>query len=273
MAIHSYFFNARKVGETYDRTYTADDFCNYLDKIISNGVFPFPRTSLAVTSTSSMQVAVGAGAAWINGHKMVSDSTLLLDIEPSDVVLKRVDRIVVYLDNDAREMGIKIKKGTADFSPQPPMMEENELCLAEITVDKQATQIAQMNINDTRADSLVCGWVTGLVEQLDTSSILAQIKTEFDDWFNQAKEDFKSNLTAVRKYSHVYTTTAADQSQFNVKSFLSNYAPTTDILEVRINGLTLNGNEYAVNNSGVVTLNTAIAAAGTEIEFVIYKGE
>ena len=153
------------------------------------------------------------------------------------------------------------------------MMEENELCLAEITVDKQATQIAQMNINDTRADSLVCGWVTGLVEQLDTSSILAQIKTEFDDWFNQAKEDFKSNLTAVCKYSHVYTTTAADQSQFNVKSFLSNYAPTTDILEVRINGLTLKGNEYAVNNSGVVTLNTAIAAAGTEIEFVIYKGE
>ena len=220
-----------------------------------------------------MQVAVGAGAAWINGHKMVSDSTLLLDIEPSDVVLKRIDRIVVYLDNDARAMGIKIKKGTADFSPQPPMMEENELCLAEITVDKQATQIAQMNINDTRADSLVCGWVTGLVEQLDTSSILAQIKTEFDDWFNQAKEDFKSNLTAVCKYSHVYTTTAADQSQFNVKSFLSNYAPTTDILEVRINGLTLKGNEYAVNNSGVVTLNTAIAAAGTEIEFVIYKGE
>lgn len=64
------------------------------------------------------------------------------------------------------------------------------------------------DIKDTRADTTVCGWVTGLIEQVDTSDLFTQWESayeqehqrqqeqitnnqwEFDRWFDNVKDTF-----------------------------------------------------------------------------------
>ena len=48
-----------------DRTYNADDIGNYFLKLISNGVFATPSTSLQVQATTGMTVNVAAGWGFI----------------------------------------------------------------------------------------------------------------------------------------------------------------------------------------------------------------
>ena len=84
MAIKGMFFNAVKDGDVYDRSYNADDFSIYLDKIVGNGVFPNPSTSLQARATSGMNVAIGAGQAWIDGHKIIVTADEVLTLDPAD---------------------------------------------------------------------------------------------------------------------------------------------------------------------------------------------
>ena len=88
MAISSYFFNAIESGGVYDRVYNAEDFSNYLDLLVGNGVFPNPTTNLQVRASTGMDVIVGAGSGWINGHKMVNSADLVLSIDASDVPMQ-----------------------------------------------------------------------------------------------------------------------------------------------------------------------------------------
>ena len=49
-----------------DRTYNADDISNYFLKLISNGVFATPSTSMQVQAATGMNVNVAAGWGFIN---------------------------------------------------------------------------------------------------------------------------------------------------------------------------------------------------------------
>ena len=73
--IKSYFFNAVQSGGTYDREYDAEDFASYLDKLVSNGVFPAPTTNLQVVPNSGRNLTVYAGQGWIDGHKIVNTAS------------------------------------------------------------------------------------------------------------------------------------------------------------------------------------------------------
>ena len=161
MAIQSYFFNAVESGGVYDRVYNAEDFTSYLDEIVGNGVFPNPSTQLQVRQGTGMQVIVGAGQGWINGHKMVNTADAVLSIDSADVLLDRIDRVVFYVDADDREMGIEVKKGTPASSPSGAALRRDsdrwELCLAEVTVAHGQTSIYGRSIKDMRADTTLCG--------------------------------------------------------------------------------------------------------------------
>ena len=136
MAIEGYFFNAIENEGTYDRIYNAEDFTSYLNQIVGNGVFPNPSTQLQVRASSGMNVIVGAGSGWINGHKIVNTADLTLTVTASDVLLNRIDRVIFYVDMDAREMGIEVKAGTLAATPVAPALVRNnsryEMCLAQI---------------------------------------------------------------------------------------------------------------------------------------------
>lgn len=273
MAINSYFFNAILDDGVYDRTYNADDITSYLDLLVGNGVFPNPSTQLQVRAGTGMNVIVGAGSGWINGHKMVNTADLTLSVTAADVVLDRIDAVIFYVDYTQRTMGISIKTGTAAANPVVPSMTRSstryEMCLARIYVAKQTTAINAGMIADTRGFSNVCGYVQGLIQQIDTTTLWQQQQQEFDDWFAGVKDQFEAGKV-FKKLEGIYTTQTANEASFNVLTYVPTYSFAYDILEVYINGIHLTGNEYTISNS-TVTLETPIEEAGAVIDFVVYK--
>ena len=273
MAIESYFFNAIESEGTYDRVYNAEDVTSYLDQIVGNGVFPNPSTQLQVRASSGMNVIVGAGSGWINGHKIVNTADLTLTVTASDVLLNRIDRVIFYVDMDAREMGIEVKAGTLAATPVAPALVRNnsryEMCLAQITVNKQITAITAAMITDTRGNSNLCGYVQGLIQQVDTSTLWTQQQEQFDDWFDGVQTQFEAGKL-FKKLEGIYTTTQANEASFNVLDYVPSYAFAYDILEIFINGFHLNSNEFTLSNN-TVTLEMPISTAGAVVDFVVYK--
>lgn len=194
MAINGYFFNAVQSGGVYDRVYNAEDVTSYLNKIVGNGVFPNPSTQLQVRAGTGMQVIVAAGEGWINGHKLVNTADMQIAIDSADALLNRIDRIIFYADFSSRSMGIEVKKGTSATNPTAPALVRNttryEMGLATVRVNKQITGIVQSMITDTRADSSVCGWVAGLIQQVDTSQLFVQWQTAYSNYYNQSTSEF-----------------------------------------------------------------------------------
>ena len=273
MAINSYFFNAVESGGVYDRVYNAEDVTSYLDLLVGNGVFPNPSTQLQVRASSGMQVPVGAGSGWINGHKMVNTADMNLTLDASDVVLNRIDLVIFYVDFTTRTMGIAVKKGTLAASPSAPTLTRTssryEMCLAQISVPKQATEITTAMITDTRGNSSLCGFVQGLIQQVDTSTLFEQFQSAFTTWFEAVQDQFVAGKV-FKKLEGIYTTTQPNEASFNVLSYVPSYSFAYDILEVFVNGIHLNGNEYTISNN-TVTLETPIEEAGAVVTFVVYK--
>lgn len=280
MAILSYFFNAIKNGDTYDRVYQAQDFTNYLDKLVGSGVFANPSTSLQVVSSSGMGIIVHPGTAWINGHKINNTTDYNLTLEQSDVVLNRIDRVVVYVDYTTRTCGIKIKKGTSAVTPTAPNIIRNdtmiEYCLAEIKINKQVSAITQSAITDTRPNNKVCGWVTSLITQVDTSTLFDQWQQaykeqieanqkKYDDWLNGIKNDIHKQIPVkILKRNYVST---ANQTTITIPSDLS-YNIDKDTLDVYINGFKLKNNEYSNTATKITLVNKLLAGNDIEINII-----
>ena len=256
-----------------DRTYDADDISNYFLKLISNGVFATPSSAMQVTTSSDMTVQVSPGWGFINCKWIENNAPYLLTLDSSDVVLNRIDRIVLRLDYTNRQMGIYIDKGTPAASPIPPTLQRTageiwELSLARISVAAGATAITQADITDERPDTSVCGWVTGLIDQIDTTNLFAQFTDSFDTWFAQIKETL-STTTLVRQYNSLYTTTAPSETIIPIN--IPVYNETLDVLNVYINGLRLvEGTDYT-GGATSITLANALDVVGTEVAFEVLK--
>lgn len=273
MAIQSYFFNAVLNDGVYDRVYNADDLTSYLDLLVGNGVFPNPSTMLQVRASSGMNVIVGAGAGWINGYKLINTADLTMELDASDVLLNRIDLIIFYVDFNQRTMGIEIKKGTNALTAVAPTLQRDntryEMCLAQIAIDKQITDITAAQITDTRSNSELCGYVQGLIQQADTTTLFESWQRGFEMWFQGIQDQFVAGKVFKRLEGQV-TTTQANQAIFDVLDYVPSYSFAYDGLDVYINGIHLNGNEYNLSNS-TVTLAIPIQKAGAVVTFVVYK--
>ena len=191
MAVKSYFFNAVESGGVYDRVYNSEDVTSYLDKIVGSGVFPTPATQLQAIAGTGMQVIVKEGQGWINGHKIINTADLPISVDASDVLLDRIDRVIFYADSTTREMGISILKGTNAISPVAPALTRSEtryeMSLATVYIAKNITAITDAMITDTRADSEVCGWVAGLINQIDTAALFEQYRAAYAEMIETMK--------------------------------------------------------------------------------------
>lgn len=264
MAVNGYFFNAVEEGGVYDRTYNAEDVTSWLDKIVGNGVFPTPSTQLQVRAGSGMAVIVGAGDGWIDGHKLVNTADLELTVDSADAILNRIDRVIFYADYTSREMGIEILKGTAAATPTAPALTRNttryEMSLATITINKQITAISQSMITDTRANTNVCGWVAGLIQQINTSTLFIQWETAYNEYYaaiKQQLDDFMETLTEelrvntyIKEFSKVVSLTSS--SSTTIALDMTDYSyDALDVIDVFINGLKgIAGTDYTVSESG-----------------------
>lgn len=269
MAIKGYFFNAVKTDDTYDRVYNAEDVTSYLDKVLSSGVFSNPSTQLQVTAGTGMQVVVAEGQGWINGHKLVNTADLPLIISPADVLLARIDAVIFFVDLTDREMGIEVKTGTASSSPVIPDLVRNanrwELMLATVYVGKQTEAITQAMIQDTRPNTAVCGFVSGLVSQVDTSTLFLQYQSAYSQMASQmeawqeaqqtAFENWLATLTEqlqvgayIKKFEKAVTDPADNTIVLDMNGYI--YEPS-DVILAFINGLSANeGSDFNIDDSG-----------------------
>lgn len=271
MAITYGFFNS----VNGDRKYNADDISNYFLKLISNGVFATPSNAMQVQANSGMTVQVSAGWGFIQCKWINNSAPYLLTLDASDVVLNRIDRVVLRLNasTSVRTMSIAIKKGTAASNPVAPALTRVtggiwELSLAQIYVGAGVTSISQANITDERPNTSVCGFVTGLIDQIDTTNLFAQYNAAFNEWFASIKEDVKSTSIVVNyNSSHIITTIPETTININI----AEYNSSLDILNVYINGLKLIENVDYTNYESYIQLTNPIDVIGTSVEFEVLK--
>lgn len=204
MGYKSGFFEAvvDEAGE-YDRVYYAQQFADYFNKFIGNGVFANPVDQLKVEAlgTNTMSVLVKKGTAFINGYWFTVETNEEVTITNASSLYPRWDAVVARCDMSERKIELFVKKGSYDDNPNKPDIvqtsEVYELCLAYIYVDTNAVTITAENIEDTRSDESICGFVAALVQQLDTAELFTQFTAIFKNWFNKTKEEVRNIVNAV----------------------------------------------------------------------------
>lgn len=282
MAITYGFFNSLNG----DRTYDADQMSEYFNGLVSNGVYESVGGALQVKAIADggMNVQVLTGRGIINCKWINNSSALNLAITAAHGVLNRWTAVVMRLDVVNRLMTITTKDGTAASTPTKPTMDNTastvELCLAYIYVAAGATSISQANITDMRGTSS-CGWVTGLIEQVDTSQLFLQYQTAFENYYTEmttAFDDWFSTLTSqlnVNTYIQEYNKSVTiGTGVTNVVSLdMTGYTYSADdIIFVYVNGLY--DKTYTLNTSGTTpTITTVADATGTVIDIKILKSK
>ncbi len=191
MTFISGFFNS----VNGDRRYLADFFAEYFASFIGNGVFINPGNALQVTEGNGMTTVIKAGKCWINGYYGRNKSDYIIQHDLADGVLKRIDRIVLRLDFTNRDILPQLKKGAYASVPVAPALQRDadayELGIADVLIDRGATQITQANITDLRLDPAMCGKVHGVVDQVDTSTIF----DAYQSWITQQKDIYEADIT------------------------------------------------------------------------------
>lgn len=191
-----------------DRKYKAEDFASFFGTLISNGVFPNPATNLQVRAINNdMSVTIMPGKAWINGYMYNNTNNLNITLGYPDGLLSRIDTIVIRWDLENREIKTHVKKGEFSETPVAPeiIRQEgiHELAIAHIRVGKNVIKIGQADITDLRMNDEVCGWVIGLLKDVDTSELFAQIQAvinnsanDISKWLEEVKVHYGNEFYA-----------------------------------------------------------------------------
>lgn len=257
-----------------DRTYNADQISDYFLKLISNGVFATPSNAMQVQAATGLSVNVSAGWGFIQCKWVNNDNNYNVQLDAADSTFARIDRIVLKLDrsHEHRYITIEAKTGTPAATPEPPELTRSgdvyELSLAQVAVAAGATTITQAEITDERPDTSVCGYVTGLIDQIDTTNLFAQFTSAFNTWFDDIKTEVRSTTIVIRLHS-TYETTDVDETTIPIQ--IADYNETLDILYVYINGLKLiPGVDYTIDGTNI-ELTEALDVIGTPVEFEVLK--
>lgn len=214
MAQNCAFFNAELSSGEYDRVYLAETFASYFASFIGNGVYHRSVNELKVSEqdTPNMSIKVQPGQGYINGYWYENTSDYTLSVDVADGVLNRIDSIVLRWDRTARDIHLAILKGTAASIPVAPTIQRDadcyDLVLANINISAGAISVTQSAIQDVRSDSNLCGWVTGIIDQIDLTDLFdqwtaffeefkQQYTDEFTDWADQAKVAFESWVDTI----------------------------------------------------------------------------
>ena len=127
MAFSSGFFNSKGL----DRTYTAENFCDYLGSIICNGIQDNYGDCFKLTAASSgLKVTVGRGKAWINGHYFINDRTLSTVYEDIRLNVRKMSKadLVDFIDKLFEQPTSVILDNKPSKSADHPTMKPITLC-------------------------------------------------------------------------------------------------------------------------------------------------
>lgn len=189
MAFHSGFFNSKNL----DRTYTAENFNDYLSSIICNGIQDnYGDCFRLLAASSGLKVSVGRGKAWIDGHYFINDARYSIDLsEYQDESLPRYVGIAIYLDTteSVRSVTLKLFPGTPAENPQLPSIPQDEnhvrLLMYAVRLNPGATSLTEHDWFDYREDRNVCGYcrcILGKCKVTDMLARLAQIEADMQEY-------------------------------------------------------------------------------------------
>lgn len=213
MAEKSGFFNARETEEgTYDREYDAEQFAEYFANFVSNGVYANPANQLKVVLAPSKPfvVIVRKGKAYIDGYwyELTEDMEVTISANTKSYAIK--DVICCTLDKTERKVSIVLKEDVITDYPANNNT-QHDLVLSTILVQPNASKLNAEDITDKRPDKTYCGFVTGMIDQIDTTELFKQYDEAFKAWFNEMKDqlstDAAGNLqTQIGLLSNLKTT-------------------------------------------------------------------
>ena len=199
MAWTSGFFNS----VNGDRLYNADQMSRIFEGLITDGVYESVANKLAVQPNSGMTIQIATGRGWFGRHWVNNDSEYKLTLAQSDVILNRYVAVVIKVDDtDAVRDAVPYLK-YSDFATTPvkPTMTRTETvkeyCLAYIYIKAGATAITASDIEDTRQDTNLCGWVTGLIDQITPDTLYTQFTALFNEWFSGLQDLIDENTETM----------------------------------------------------------------------------
>lgn len=221
MAITFGFFNS--VND--DRLYNAETFNTYFEGLISqNGVYENVGDSLAVAAGTGLNVTVATGKAIVNSHWVKLSAVETLEIATAHNLFSRYDMVSLRWNSTTRDVTLQVTTGTPASTPVRPTPVTSdtayEIVLAYVLVPANATQITTGNIYDQRPNTAVCGYITGLIEQVDITDLFEQYEARFaaledqlENWQETSRDTFDAwyyqltqNLTVgayIQKYTKV----------------------------------------------------------------------
>lgn len=223
MSVSSGFFNSLNG----DRKYNAAQMSAIFDGLIIDGVFASIGTSFAVKAAGGLTVNVGIGKAWFDHTWTVNDSILPMTAPEAEVLLDRIDAVVLEVNGteSVRENTIKFVKGNPSSAPSRPTLtnegnvHQYPLCYiyrkygtavinqADITpmVGTESTPFVTGILQTISLDELLGKWQDELDRFTDARSKevddwIAQEESDFTAWFNKMKADLQQERTVLDQW-------------------------------------------------------------------------
>lgn len=279
--VNSGFYNS----VDQDRLYSADQMNMPYKRLVSNGIFATPEgtpsTDMQVTAAGGMTLQVAPGLGIIGDKWFEVPSAVTITIPGNTATVGRIDSVIARVDKNtaSRSGSIVYRTGTASASPAAPALDTAagvaEYRLANVAVAASATSITQANITDMRG-SAECPWITALINQVDTSVLLAQYQAAYADFMAEMERRWTQYMEAAGgeynltmnlvKYESSYTTTSTTR---HIPIQISQYRLQTDILLVFVNGIAAREDQYT-KGSNYITLAQALPA-GQKVDFIVLK--
>lgn len=294
-----------------DRKYKAEEFREYYAQLIGNGVIYSSADALKVKESGGMTVALSKGGAFVAGVGYINTSDLIFTLDTADGALSRVDRMVIRNDYTNRLTYGAVLKGTYSAQPKAPEITRTadcyEIAVGDVLVAKGVVSITQSDITDTRLNSELCGIVTGLIEQADTTEIFNQFEVYFEEfkqtyiaemeswtqsqetsliqWMNTQKTDFVSWTDSIKDIldetaaGHLQNEIEAEQERAIKDAFMRYYGLATQETEFREDGSIVAINSeatvttvFGINDSGQKTITeTVVPTVEPTEEQLVYK--
>lgn len=223
MSVSSGFFNSLNG----DRKYNAAQMSAIFDGLIIDGIFASIGTAFAVKAAGGLTVNVGIGKAWFDHTWTVNDSILPMTAPEAEVLLDRIDAVVLEVNGmeSVRENTIKFVKGNPSSAPSRPTLtnegnvHQYPLCYiyrkygtavinqADITpmVGTESTPFVTGILQTISLDELLGKWQDELDRFTDARSQevddwIAQEESDFTTWFNKMKADLQQEQTVLDQW-------------------------------------------------------------------------
>lgn len=223
MSVSSGFFNSLNG----DRKYNAAQMSAIFDGLIIDGVFASIGTAFAVKAAGGLTVNVGVGKAWFDHTWTVNDSILPMTAPEAEVLLDRIDAVVLEVNGmeSVRDNTIKFVKGNPSIAPSRPTLtnegnvHQYPLCYiyrkygtavinqADITpmVGTESTPFVTGILQTISLDELLGKWQDELdrftnARSQEVDDWIAQEESDFTTWFDKMKADLQQEQAVLDQW-------------------------------------------------------------------------